>query len=415
MTGPDFRSFVSRSRTLVDSSPPTTERETRTWLVTPFLETLGWDVHADSTLADATVEDVRLEYVLSVDSIPAVFVAVEPFDTSLEEARARELLEAMSWTGVDRTIYTNGREYFLLAGTTDVDRLACRLPSLPDHESSFAHFSRAALAGRLERHSREHVARQLALERAPIVESIAQRLTTAIGGGDAYAGEFESAAERFLDRLVVSFSGDEYDRFESDSSDVSLRFTDSSSPSGETKSVEGGADQRRNVDDGEYRPEGAEQSESVAVEHSPDELDDRPDGQSDPDTLADANGESAEDGAETDGEFVARFFNDRGSIGAIGHSRSDEALVHAAEYLFERGLSGIRLPWAPDGEGTVLNDEPTRADGSPMATRRQLSNGLYLETGGDVDEHAARVEALASRAGLRVMVTGDWDQSSSSG
>ncbi len=48
-----------------------------------------------------------------------------------------------------------------------------------------------------------------------------------------------------------------------------------------------------------------------------------------------------------------------------------------------------------------------------MDADRQLSNGLYLETGGDVDDHSARVEALTARAGLRVLLTGDWDQSSS--
>ncbi len=48
-----------------------------------------------------------------------------------------------------------------------------------------------------------------------------------------------------------------------------------------------------------------------------------------------------------------------------------------------------------------------------MAAPTQLSNGLYLETGGEPDERAARVEALAARAGLRAMLTGDWDDRTS--
>ncbi|MWV39468.1 hypothetical protein [Natrialba sp. INN-245] len=418
MTGLDLLSFVARSRTVIDSSPPTTERETRTWIVEPFLETLGWDVRADST-TDVSIEDVRIEYVLSADSIPAVFVAIEPYGEPLEEPRARNLLEAMSWTGVDRTVYTNGREFFLLAGTIDVDRLACRLPSLADHESSLAHFSRDAARRRLERHSREDVARQLALERDALVESIVDQVTSTLRNGEAYDGEIQSATNRFLDRLVVSFSGDENDRFDPEPEAVSLRFTEpTDSDDGhlppETGTGQDGPSPEDSTpptidrsDDGE-----TQYAESESADQANDRTDVGTHEQSDS-----ADGNASEDDEETsvegDGEYVARFFSERGSIGAIGHSRSDRALVHAAEYLFERGLSGIRLPWGPEDGDTVVNDEPRRADSTPMDADRQLSNGLYLETGGDVDDHSARVEALTARAGLRVLLTGDWNQSSS--
>jgi len=119
---------------------------------------------------------------------------------------------------------------------------------------------------------------------------------------------------------------------------------------------------------------------------------------------------SREREGDEDGEYVVRFFNDRSSIGAIGHSTSAGALVEAADYLLERGLAGVEVPWSPDeGERTVLNVDPTRADGSPMDDPERLANGLVLETAGNVDERAARVEALAARAGLRAMLTGDWE------
>jgi len=37
----------------------------------------------------------------------------------------------MAWTGVDRAIYTNGRQYLLLAGTTDVEYHALERAELP--------------------------------------------------------------------------------------------------------------------------------------------------------------------------------------------------------------------------------------------------------------------------------------------
>ncbi|RQG99678.1 hypothetical protein [Natrarchaeobius oligotrophus] len=412
MTGLDLRPFVTRCRTLVDSAPPTTAGETRTWIVEPFLETLGWNVSADATVVDDAVEDVHLEYVLAVDSIPALFVAVEPYGTALEEARATDLLEAMSWTGVDRALYTNGREYFFLAGTTGVDRLPCRLPALPEHESSIEHFTRADASRRLEGDAPEVVGRRLALERAAIVRSFVERLTAATGG-ERYAEEFESAADRFVDRLIVSFAGDEYDRFAAGSNDesdastgsVSFRFSEPSAVDGAVErddeaSVPSGSDETQTADGetiGRDEPAVAGSDEPAAPTGS---------------ERADTDEQTVPADADGDGEFVVKFFNDRGSIGAIGHSSSGRALVHAAEYLFDRGLSGVSVPWRPTEDGrVVLNDEPTGSDSESMTSPYQLSNGLYLEVGGGLEDHAERIRALASRAGLRAMLTGDWEDS----
>ncbi len=138
MTGPDLRSFVSRTTALISATPPSTGRETRAWIVDPLLETLGWDRHAESTITDTTVEDVHLEYVLAVESVPVLFVAVEPYGHDLTDQRARNLLEAMAWTGVDRAIYTNGHSVAFVAGTTDATACCVHSPRFPttSHPSS---------------------------------------------------------------------------------------------------------------------------------------------------------------------------------------------------------------------------------------------------------------------------------------
>lgn len=446
MSALDLDAFVRRSRALVDSSPPSTRRETRAWLVDPLLETLGWDVHADSCVTDTTVDDTRLEYVCSIDGVPALLVAVEPFGESLEKPRAVALLETMAWTGIDRAIYTDGRDYLLLAGTTDVDRLACRLPSLPDHESAFAHYTHAAVGRRLERHSREFVARQLAIERAELVDAIVEELTSVTDQSDAYANEFESVADRFLERLVASFadgaSGPTVTELESgDGTDVSIEFSETAVSGDETGDPIGGgaassddADAQRDYitesPTEETDAPGSPESDSSAVEANDSRTDPDVDAGTETDVASDdtdrsgdderdrnvaASNDDARDREETEGdtEYVVRFFNERGSIGAIGHSSSDRALVATAEYLFERGLSGVTVPWHPDDgedERAVLNEAPTHPDGTPMTTPQQLSNGLYLETAGDTDERASRAEALVDRAGLRAMLTGDWGE-----
>ena len=425
MSAFDLDAFVDRSRALVESAPPATRRETRAWLVDPLLETLGWDIHADACLADVTVDGTRLEYVTAVDGVPALLVAVEPYGESLDRERAVSLLETMAWTGIDRAIYTDGRDYLLLAGTTDADRLACRLPALPDHESALAHYTRETVGQRLERHARPFVARQLAIARDDLVASIVDELTAATDQGDAYRAEFDSAADRFVERLVATFSDDGQrsvaGELKAADADVSFEFSEPGSSSDESEATQ----QSMSTDDSrpDY-PSVGDQDSQPKETPATDETGD--------DTNADAthSSESQPNAAEgdvarasdsrpeqrdadtDDGEYVVRFFNERGSIGAIGHSQSDQALVSAAEYLFERGLSGLSVPWSPDdGDGTraVLNASPTHPDGTPMTAPEQLSNGLYLETGGDVEQRADRVEALVARAGFRAMLTGDWE------
>lgn len=411
----DLDAFVERSQALVESSPPTTIRETRAWLVDPFLETLGWDVHAESCLTDRTVDDTTLEYVCTIDDVPALFVAVERYGDSLTKDRALALLETMAWTGVDRAIYTDGHDVLLLAGTTDVDRLACRLPDLPDHESAVSHYTRETIGQRLTRHTRPFVARQLAIERERLLEAIVAELTAATGGGSAHRTEFESAADRFLDRLVASFAAEGEQSATAleaaPEADVSIEFSETTVSDDDRRS---GRDRNTERPEPDTPDSTATESENADARRSPDaETATSADVDSDDPTRSSESPADADKADEEtdDGEYVVRFFNDRGSIGAIGHSTSSRALVGAAEYLFERGLSGVRVPWHPDDADTraVLNESPTHPDGTSMTAPHQLSNGLYLETAGDVQTRADRLEALAARAGLRAMLTGDWE------
>jgi hypothetical protein len=437
MSSFDLRSFVARTAALVDSSPPESRRETRTWLVEPFLETLGWDLGADACVTDRTVDETRLAYVPTIDGVPALVVAIEAYDESLEKSRANELQSVMAWTGIDRAIYTNGREYLLLSGSTAADSHAFTRAELADNNSAVAEYARATVGQRLEHHSRTHVARRLAIERPQLVDAIVDRLLGATAQGDVYADEFESAAGRFLDQLVVAFADGEPGHRDA-TADVSIRFsesaiiddgltgTDSESPPetvGEEPSdgttVEPGSDATQ-PEEGSA----SDSNEDARFEWDTDdtaglESDDRTgaaardtDNGSTTETETDDESRSDNGGIEGpgDGEYVVRFFNERGSIGAIGHSTPEGALVGAAEYLFQRGLSGVTVPWSPDeADETVLNAEPIHADGTPMSSSAQLSNGLSIVTAGDVDEQAARIEALAARAGLRAMLSGDWE------
>lgn len=428
-----LQTFVTRSQSLLegdndsDSDPPADRRETRTWLVNPLLETLGWDTDAD---CDHTIEiDGTTVTVCSLQSIPVLLVAIQPASQSLTVSAEDDLLEAMAATDIDRGLHTNGRRLTLITGHSEgnIDRVRCQLSDLPAHADALEAISRDGLTAHLENLSvQRQVVRRLACNR----QGLATELATTIGavGGRAYQPQFEAAAEAFLEDLIVALerSGSESGS-DSDSDSDSDSGSDLDSDTGSESDLDSRVSETGTAssDDGEAPSEaetGSETESDTATESDTNagEIE----SQTDPDQPATPATQAAETPTEESGEFIVRFFADQGSVGAIGHSTPTGAMVEVAEYLFERGLSGIRVPWpdaeaeaGADGNGaeappqeTIFNTEPVLADGSPMEVAQQLSNGYYLNTAGTTATCASRVEAMVARTGFRAMLSGDWGE-----
>lgn len=444
--------YTARAIRMVEKVPPQTAAETRTWLVEPLLSTLGWDLRSAACETDVTVRGVDIEYLLWVGedgSTPALFVAVEPADGSLRSGREQHVAEAMAATGVDRAIYTNGQRFVLIVRKDSVKRIDFDLQSLPDNADIIGEFTAEKLSGRLVRQTREIAGRRLAVVRDELADTIAEDLAAI--AGEPYLEELRADAVAFLDDLVVWFAGGnpppDYSRDNratgnQASATPGRSSTDSSGGSehdgsvGSTKRADSVRTGRDTADRAHIISDTTIENRDSAEGSTTETAERDPHPAADGDELAAAAGDSPSTSGESasdeeadvdvvlprtdeNGEFVVRFFNQRGSIGAIGHSTSAGALAHAASFLFENGLSGIRLPWGPGAEDdaedelrpeeTVVNDRPVLADGTKMEAYHELSNGRYVNTAGDVADRADRIEALTSRAGLRAMLSGDWE------
>ncbi|WP_290816089.1 hypothetical protein [Halovivax sp.] len=411
--------YVRRAESVLASEPPTAAATTREWLVDPLLAALGWD--DDAREHDVAVRGVELAALLRAGedgTTPAVYVAVEPADRTLRGGAERQLLELMAATGVDRAIYTTGREFVFLAGDRGADRLAVDLESLPDHVGSLSHFTRERLDRRLARSTaREVSARRLAVRRDDVAARVADLVAET--AGDIGTRTLLDDAGRFVDDVVRSLGADSPVNREhaTASPDHDGRCEDGPgvpSDGGRTDSVAGGAStdapspgppSGRAMDTGASDSASARGDASTSEQAAADASAD----QGPPDENPPADRVPPADDVE--GEFVVRFFTDRGSIGAVGHSTSAGALAEATEYCFERGLRGVRIPWGPDDGDVVLGDDPVDEDGSRWAAYERLENGLYVNTSGSVADRAERVQELVSRAGLRAMLSGDWDGS----
>ncbi|UTF54067.1 MSCRAMM family adhesin SdrC [Natronosalvus rutilus] len=444
-----LETFVTRTRLLCEAAPPETLTET-TPIVDMLLSALGWDTIQDCR-RNVSVAGTTLEYVCSIEATPALFVAVDSASAFPSSDRLSALGTCLAETGVDRAIYTNGREAVLLAGTNSIDTHRCDLRRRETLEPLLEHYQRRALERRLGRHSRAPVARRLAVERTAVRETLVDDLEAVTGS--AYTDELEAAVDRLLEHLVGSFSGTATASASGNADDGVPTFEGEGNSEDESKSAEESTRERVQYRDrflAASDERGDSQSRSSSHGESTDSTHDRPtdspsDQPTDSSARVDAGTSSDSDEASSvvdgdddgedgdsdasdggsgdgdasdseDGEYVARFFADHGSIGAIGHGSSTGALVHAAEFLLERGLSGVRVPWpesepeTPDTDGTLDRPVLVGQDGATRLPRsRQLSNGYHLNTAGSPTDHADRVEALGARAGYRVMLTGDWE------
>lgn len=360
--------YVRRLATLCETCPPASRSETISWVLWPLLSELGWEF--EQVRPGTSLGLLETDLVLSVRTdppTPALIVAGEASTDQLSPDRLETIAETMAASGIDRALYANGREFLFLAGTGD-DRLRVSAADLPSRLDEIRLYSRGNLreyCADLDPANRS--SRRLAISREELADSIRTLLEETLGPAGSPA---ERTLAGFLD-------------------DVGNR------PEGQTESPTG-PDAITDPDRSDGSPEDAETASAPSPQQDA--------GEREPPSYPSS---VAPDG-DPDGEYVARIFNERGSIGAVGHSTSAGALAQAASYFFERGLSGIRVPWAPEDGPIVINEEPFDDAGNRWAAYEQLQNGLYVNTSGSVAERASRVQALADRAGLRVMLTGDW-------
>ncbi|MFP8889392.1 hypothetical protein ACLI4U_06435 [Natrialbaceae archaeon A-CW2] len=431
MAADSLSTFAERTRSRLEEFPPQSLPETRA-IVDSLLRALEWNPYGD-TRTNATVAGRFLEYVCQVDDVPGVIVAVEAASDTLESERLDALRGVLTATGIDRAIYTNGRDVVLLAGTDSLDHYSG--PLLADTTLEYLEelYAKPAIETHLTHHSRRDVARKLAVEREPLEAALTRDLLDVTG--DSYHREVSAAVTQLLDHLLESFadtqragthleSGDatpssaatKTDGTDERTASVQEDTRTSAEPSTDAEGPEGsevhtgdGSEPTGTVSTLEFDEEGEPVSTTDATEQVTDHTTDAEGEGQEPDSLDEPKAEAAET------EYVARFFSDRGSIGAVGHSDSGEALAHAAEFLFERGLSGIRLPWSPATDDSSECDDNEvefvlvgRDDAGRLPDHRTLSNGTHVNTAGTVTDHARRLEALSARAGYRVMLTGDW-------
>lgn len=408
-----LRSYVDRSRELLESSPELSERNTQIRLVQPFLTALGWElrqIEADRDVATAE-GSVTVDFALLVDDEPAVLVETSACAADLQREQAERLGRRLLAAGVDRGVLTNGHEFVFVAADDDseptdaLDRSECRLPELPDHADAVSHYARETVEQSVRdgRRRRREAAAALADEREAVIADIHERLVAT--AGDAVAERLRAESEQVIDDLIASLRGDADDGDQDEGGEAE-------SPTDvETKPP---TDAGTGLDTEPERALAAvagSASDALSEPGSTDaDADIEQESHAGSNVPADALGATVAE----DGQYVVRLFGGRTSVWAVGHARAAMTTAQAIEYLLDRGADdgrgapadegaeSIAPPWGPEGEYPVL-----RGSAVENATV-ELSNGCHLDARVPVDVARAAIERLAERAGLRAMFQGEW-------
>jgi hypothetical protein len=396
MNEEDVSEFVERAGRAVEGASGMSDRTADLRVVLPLLRTLGWDVRGGDVVADYPVDvpdvdgGVVVDYACSLDEDPVVFVVTAAPDEDLSATEGRRLQAAMGAADVDRGIATNAQTFVLVArGEDGPEHARLDLDELTDAVDAVSAFGRSAATARRDR--RRRVARRDAADRlddpAETRERVGRALIEATDASEEVAAELATAADAFVDDVADALAAGREPGGGFSGSDVDPDRKRNSTPADHVDPT--GTD-----DDPEEEANGNEESVDGGL------------------GAVGADSVDGDPGGEDDEEYVARFFDDRMSVGAVGTPTPEGALAGSVEFLFGRHALGNRLdlPWSPgEDDRAVLNHDPVHPDGTEMADTKRLSNGYYLCTA--LTERGSRLatEALADVAGLRVMFQGEWE------
>lgn len=381
------------------------ERAVQLRAVEPLLEVLGWDVRGSAVVPAAAIEDLTVDYLLTIDDLPAVLVETVGPSDDLETDGVAPIERGIADGQASRAIVTDGRTVVLVVEhDDDLHRRSFEFAALPDHAESLGQFHRSVVARTTaaERPDRAAAARRLDEDRTEAVESIAETIVDV--ADEPVDDEAAAAAERTVDALVETFRSEDADDVGRERSDPA-DFEDGSEVDGDSAGSASSG-----MEPAATEPAGTEAESTLAGTAEESARSDHGGvGSSTPEEGHHDDVESSAEPRTNDGgEYVVRFFGGSSSVGAVGTETPRGTTVGTVRYLLENhGLaSSITLPWRDDEGSVVLTEEPSGDEWPTLSNASGESIGVRPI---DDPQTARRViDGLVEAAGLRAMFQGDW-------
>lgn len=213
----DVEHYVDQSTEVLDTTAELDEMTTRTKLVDPFIQLLGWDLYSSEVDLEYAIQmmssDKQVDYALKLDAEPVVFVEAKGGDSGITEYNVGQLGDYMQKEWVELGLITDGKRFIALklepsdGGPPEIVRLGSqKLETLPDNRWLLDLFSRDTIEdGEAEQLATNIVKRKRAVEhlrnnREAIADEVTDVVTRELD--EAIYREATTIAGEFIDNLV---------------------------------------------------------------------------------------------------------------------------------------------------------------------------------------------------------------------
>jgi len=126
--------YVQKAKEFIENNLNINEQETKTVLVDPLIEILGWDkfkseVKAEHPIQMGSKKSYHVDYALQIEGVPAVLMEVKPLGENLE-SHSRQAITYGRVEDVKWVTLTNGKKIEIYNTEKGAERKKCLLTSI---------------------------------------------------------------------------------------------------------------------------------------------------------------------------------------------------------------------------------------------------------------------------------------------
>ncbi len=126
--------YVQKAKEFIENNPNINEQETKTVLVDPLIDILGWDkfkseVKAEYPIQMGSTRSYYVDYALQLEGVPAVLMEVKPLGKKLE-SYARQAISYGRVEDIKWVTLTNGKKIEIYNTEKGKERKNCLLTSI---------------------------------------------------------------------------------------------------------------------------------------------------------------------------------------------------------------------------------------------------------------------------------------------
>jgi hypothetical protein len=148
------REYVTRSKSVLNSSPQMDEANTKAAVLHDFLELLGWKIPVNTQLeysVEAFGQTYKVDYALVLEETPVAFLEAKGADTTLTGDHDEQLSSYMMNKNVNYGILSNGKQYRFFQRRVDASNVNVQkvgdisLENLPNRLSVLKAYEQGAI------------------------------------------------------------------------------------------------------------------------------------------------------------------------------------------------------------------------------------------------------------------------------